>query len=148
MEELTPLQNQALYPVLQHYTGSVIMDIFLQNDVIFFNTLLGNKGEIFENNNGDWSISIEGEIIEVVEKDVFQILINPSNNQILEDYWEKLNELSSLQLRWRSKTLLNGIISVLREYIMNSDFNPLRPIRVDEFVVYDLKGNKTIICLN
>ena len=148
MEELTPLQSQALYPVLQHYTGAAIIDVFVQNEAINFNTMLGSKGKISEDINGDWRISIEGEMVDVVERDVFQILVKPSKDQMLEDYWEKLNELMGLQLRWRSKTLLKGIISVLHEYIINSDFNPIRPIRVGEFVVQDLRGNKTIICLN
>jgi hypothetical protein len=148
MEELTPLQSQALYPVLQHYTGAPIIDVFLKNEVINFNTMLGSAGKIMEDINGDWKILIEDEIVDVVERDVFQILIKPSKNQMLGDYWEKLNELVNLPLRYRSKTLLNGIISVLKEYIISSDFNPIKPIKVGSFVVQDLKGKKTIICLN
>jgi hypothetical protein len=148
MEELTPLQSQALYPVLQHYTGAPIIDVFLKNEVINFNTMLGSAGKIMEDINGDWKILIEDEIVDVVERDVFQILIKPSKNQMLGDYWGKLNELVNLPLRYRSKTLLNGIISVLKEYIISSDFNPIKPIKVGSFVVQDLKGKKTIICLN
>ena len=148
MEELTPLQSQALYPVLQHYTGAPIIDVFLKNEFINFNTMLWSSGKILEDINGDWKILIEDEIVDVVEREVFQILIKPSGNQMLEDYWEKLNELVNLPLRYRSKTLLNGIISVLKEYIISSDFNPTKPIKAGSFVVQDLKGKKTIICLN
>lgn len=148
MEELSLTQRQALYPILQHYVGATIIDVFFQNDVINFNTMIGNKGEVLKNTSGDWDILIEGEMVDVVEKDVFEVLVKPTNSQTLEDYMEKLNELINLTLRWRSKTLLSGIISVLNEYIINSDYSPIRPIKVGEFVVHDLIGNKNIICLN
>lgn len=146
--ELKNLGGKLIYPVLQHYTGTTVTDVFLQDNVINFNTISGESGKILESIEGEVEIFIGGEVVYSVEKEVFEFLVIPQKSQILEDRWEKMNELINLPLKSRSSLLLFEIMSILKEYIINSDFNPSRPIRVDEFVVFSVLGIKNIICLN
>jgi hypothetical protein len=148
MCELTPFSNKSLYPVLQHYIGSPVTEVFLSDEVINFVTFFGDRGKILEEVNGDWKILIGKEIVDIIEKDVFLILTEDSQDRMLEDYWEKLNELINLNLRCRSKILINSILSILKEYIIYSDFKPKRPMKVGPFLVENIMEKKTIICLN
>ena len=56
---INQLQSQALYPVLQHYTGEKITSISVLGDHnLIFNTFLGDNGFVNQNTRGDWEITI------------------------------------------------------------------------------------------
>jgi hypothetical protein len=146
---INPIQNQALYPVLQHYTGCKISSISIDGEVLKFKTFRGDIGVVREEINGDWSITIKDEEIYKIERDIFNVLINPSKKSSLEDYIEILNELTnSSDVSYRSRILVSNILIFLQEYILNSDFLPKKSIRVGIFSVLNLKGKKFINCLN
>ena len=146
---IDPTQSNALYPVLQHYTGCRITSIIPDGDTLTFKTLIGDIGIVKEDFDGNWNITIEGEEIYKIERDIFNALIKPNSKSSLEDYIEILNDLShSSNISYRSKILVSNILMFLEEYILNSDFLPKKSIRVGIFSVLNLGGKKFINCLN
>ncbi len=145
---LNYIQNRALYPVLQHYTGSQISKISNEGEKTVFDTYLGQHGYLLEDYQGDWEIIIEDEIVEKIEKEVFDILIKPSNKSTLEDYLEILSSLMKKNIKHRSKLLVGQMLKVLEDYIIQSDYTPKKPIIISPFVVSTVCGKKTINCLN
>ena len=144
------LQSQALYPVLQHYTGEKITSISVLGDHnLIFNTFLGDNGFVNQNTRGDWEITIEGKVVYTIEKDVFEVLVKPSRKSSLENYVGILNDLfTDKKISDRSRILVFNILLFLEEYIINSDFLPKRNLRVGPFSIFNYKGNKFVYCLN
>jgi hypothetical protein len=131
--------KQALYPVLQHYTGFKISSIFLDGEYLSFVTFLGERGILNEDPSGDWNIKIEDKIVYRIEKDIFNVLVNPDKRNTLEDYIEILNRLCRKpNVSHRSKILLSNIIKFLEEFILNSDFVPQKKIRIGSFEIFNI----------
>jgi hypothetical protein len=146
---LTRSQNQALYPVLQHYTGSQITSIFTEGEDLLFNTLWGEKGRLLEDHNGNWNILINHEVVESIEKIVFDALVKPSKKNTVEEYLYQLNDLVLRpSLKYRSKTLVCEIIKFLEDYILTSNFAPKKPISIGPFAIFSYKGKRMVNCLN
>jgi hypothetical protein len=147
---INQLQSQALYPVLQHYTGEKITSISVLGDHnLIFNTFLGDNGFVNQNTRGDWEITIEGKVVYTIEKDVFEVLVKPSRKSSLENYVGILNDLfTDKKISDRSRILVFNILLFLEEYIINSDFLPKRNLRVGPFSIFNYKGNKFVYCLN
>jgi hypothetical protein len=144
------LQSQALYPVLQHYTGEKITSISVLDDHnLIFNTFIGDDGFVNQNTDGDWEIIIENKIVYTIEKDVFEVLVKPSRKSSLENYVGILNDLfNDKKISNRSRILVFNILLFLEEYIINSDFLPKKNLRVGPFSIFNYKGNKFVYCLN
>lgn len=147
---LTPSQNQALYPVLQHYTGVKIVSVSSNEDNgLTFNTSWGVSGLLLENTNGDWEIIIGQEIIDRIERNVFEALVKPSVKSNLGEYIKILNNLASdKKIGKRSKILVSQILKILEEFILNSNFLPKEEIKFGSFWIFNYKGNKFINSLN
>lgn len=147
---INQLQSQALYPVLQHYTGEKITSISVLGDHnLIFNTFLGDNGFVNQNTRGDWEITIEGKVFYTIEKDVFEVLVKPSRKSSLENYVGILNDLfTDKKISDRSRILVFNILLFLEEYIINSDFLPKRNLRVGPFSIFNYRGNKFVYCLN
>ena len=147
---INQLQSQALYPVLQHYTGEKITSISVLGDHnLIFNTFLGDNGFVNQNTRGDWEITIEGNVVYTIEKDVFEVLVKPSRKSSLENYVGILNDLfTDKKISDRSRILVFNILLFLEEYIINSDFLPKRNLRVGPFSIFNYRGNKFVYCLN
>jgi|APGre2960657444_1045066.scaffolds.fasta_scaffold16097_2 hypothetical protein len=147
---INQLQSQALYPVLQHYTGEKITSISVLGDHnLIFNTFLGDNGFVNQNTRGDWEITIESKVVYTIEKDVFEVLVKPSRKSSLENYVGILNDLfTDKKISDRSRILVFNILLFLEEYIINSDFLPKRNLRVGPFSIFNYKGNKFVYCLN
>ncbi len=144
-----PIQSTALYPVLQHYTGCKISSISLEGDDFIFKTLLGENGILKEDITGNWSIKIGQELVYTIEKDIFNVLINPDKKSSLEDYVDILNDLfNNKDISYRSRLLVVNIMKFLEEYIISSDFVPKKSLRIGPLLIYNLKGRKIINCLN
>jgi hypothetical protein len=147
---INQLQSQALYPVLQHYTGEKITSISVLGDHnLIFNTFLGDNGFVNQNTKGDWEITIESKVVYTIEKDVFEVLVKPSRKSSLENYVGILNDLfTDKKISNRSRILVFNILLFLEEYIINSDFLPKKNLRVGPFSIFNYKGNKFVYCLN
>jgi hypothetical protein len=147
---INQLQSQALYPVLQHYTGEKITSISVLGDHnLIFNTFLGDNGFVNQNTRGDWEITIESKVVYTIEKDVFEVLVKPSRKSSLENYVGILNDLfTDKKISDRSRILVFNILLFLEEYIISSDFLPKKNLRVGPFSIFNYKGNKFVYCLN
>jgi hypothetical protein len=144
-----PIQSTALYPVLQHYTGCKISSISLDGEDFIFKTLLGENGILKEDITGNWNIEIGQELVYTIEKDIFNVLINPDKKSSLEDYIDILNDLfNNKDISYRSRLLVVNIMKFLEEYIISSDFIPKKSLRIGPLLIYNLKGRKIINCLN
>jgi len=141
-------KTNALYPLLQYYTGSEILDVFFDDDRAFFKTKFGENGELFESDSGDWRVLVAGEEIALIEKIVFQTLIIPDRRSTVTEYVKKLDDLLSESLRYRSRILISQTLKVLEGYIINSDFIPEKSIKVGSFCVFGHKKIKFVYCLN
>ena len=147
---LTNSQSQALYPVLQHYTGVKIVSITCnEDDRLIFNTSWGESGLLIENNEGDWEIIIGKELVDRIEKDVFDALVKPSVKSNIEEYIQILDHLAKdTKVSYRSKVLVSQILGILEEFILNSNFVPKKEIKFGPFWIFSYKGNKFINSLN
>jgi hypothetical protein len=146
---LNQSQNTALHHVLQHYIGGQITSIFPIGDSVKFNTLLGQKGEFYKNEQGDWSIVIDNQEIEKIENEVFKALITPESKNNLEDYLGILYSLvSDTNLRYRSAILVKQILKILESYAILSDFVPEKSLKVGSFTIFRYKKDKFVYSLN
>jgi hypothetical protein len=146
---LTPSQSQALYPVLQHYTGTKIVSISDRGEELIFSNSWGQSGLLIENNKGDWEIIIGQELVDRIEKDVFEALVKPTVKSNIEEYIKILDHLTTdSKVSYRSKVLVSQILGILEEFILNSDFLPKKEIKLGSFWIFNYKGNKFINSLN
>jgi hypothetical protein len=146
---LNQSQNNALHHVLQHYIGGQITSISPVGDSVIFNTFLGQKGRFYENEEGDWSIVIDDQEIEKIEKNVFKALITPESKNNFEDYLGILHSLiSDENLRYRSAILVKQILKILESYAILSDFVPKKNLKVGPFMIFRYNKNKFIYSLN
>jgi hypothetical protein len=146
---LTPSQSQALYPVLQHYTGTKIVSISDRGDELIFSNSWGQSGLLIENNNGDWEIIIGHELVDRIEKDVFEALVKPEVKSNIEEYIKILDHLTTdSNVSYRSKILVSQILGILEEFILNSNFVPKKEIKFGPFWIFSYKGNKFVNSLN
>jgi hypothetical protein len=146
---LTPSQSQALYPVLQHYTGTKIVSISDRGDELIFSNSWGESGLLIENNNGDWEIIIGHELVDRIEKDVFEALVKPEVKSNIEEYIKILDHLTTdSNVSYRSKVLVSQILGILEEFILNSNFVPKKEIKFGPFWIFSYKGNKFVNSLN
>jgi hypothetical protein len=146
---LTHSQSQALYPVLQHYTGTKIVSISYIDDSVIFSNSWGVSGLLVEDNNGDWEIIIGQELVDRIEKDVFEALVKPRVKSNIEEYIKILEHLTNdSNVSYRSKVLVSQILGILEEFILNSNFLPKKEIKFGPFWIFNYKGNKFINSLN
>jgi hypothetical protein len=146
---LTPSQSQALYPVLQHYTGTKIVSISDRGDELIFSNSWGQSGLLIENNKGDWEIIIGHELVDRIEKDVFEALVKPEVKSNIEEYIKILDHLTTdSNVSYRSKILVSQILGILEEFILNSNFVPKKEIKFGPFWIFSYKGNKFVNSLN
>ena len=146
---LTPSQSQALYPVLQHYTGTKIVSISDRGEELIFSNSWGQSGLLIENTKGDWEIIIGQELVDRIEKDVFEALVKPTVKSNIEEYIKILDHLTTdSKVSYRSKVLVSQILGILEEFILNSDFLPKKEIKLGPFWIFNYKGNKFINSLN
>ena len=146
---LTLSQNLALYPLLQHYIGSQVTSIIPNQTYLSFNTLLGERGELHMEDNGDWRIIIGSEIIDTIESEVFKTLISPDAKIKIEEYLDLLKSLGTQEnISYRSRVLVQQILKVLEDYVVNSDYVPKRMIQVGPFIIFRHEGIKFMNCLN
>lgn len=146
---INPIQSNALYPVLQHYTGCKISSINFNDEGLVFKTLLGERGIVTEDIYGNWNITIGKELVYKIEKDIFNVLINPDKKSSLEDYIDILSDLyNNQEISYRSRILIVNIIKFLEEYIINSDFVPKKSLKIGPLLIYNIKGRKIINYLN
>jgi hypothetical protein len=148
---MSPIQNKSLYPILEHYTGSVITSVDATvHGNFMFNTKEGNTGFLIKDILGkNWLIQIDGESVDSIEKEVFDTLVNPDSKSTLEDYLDKLHILVlSDDVKYRSKVLVSKMSSILEEYILNSDFVPSKEIRIGTFSIFGFKNKRFTYCLN
>jgi len=146
---LTPSQSQALYPVLQHYTGTKIVSISDRGDELIFSNSWGQSGLLIENNKGDWEIIIGQELVDRIEKNVFEALVKPEVKSNIEEYIKILDHLTAdSNVSYRSKVLVSQILGILEEFILNSNFLPKKEIKFGPFWIFNYKGNKFINSLN
>ena len=111
---LTPSQSQALYPVLQHYTGTKIVSISDRGEELIFSNSWGQSGLLIENNKGDWEIIIGQELVDRIEKDVFEALVKPTVKSNIEEYIKILDHLTTdSKVSYRSKVLVSQILGIL-----------------------------------
>ena len=114
-----------------------------------FRTLLGENGILTEDITGNWNITIGKELVYTIERDIFNVLINPDKKSSLEDYIDILNDLfNNPDISYRSRLLVANIMKFLEEYIISSDFVPKKSLRIGPLLITNLKGRKIINCLN
>lgn len=144
------VQNQALYSVLQHYIGEKIISVLVHEDGgLIFDTFSEKKGVINQDLNGNWNVIIGNKIVDIIEKDVFNLLVKPNKKNSLENYIHTLNSLIlNKKISKRSKLLIYNIILFLENYIMNSEFLPKNNLRIGLFGIFNYNGKKFIYCLN
>ena len=146
---LSKIQNRALYPVLEHYTGSKIISISSEYGILLFKNSWGQTGKVIEDSEGNWEIIIGDEIVDIIEQDIFNVLIKSNEKNTIEDYLYQLNSLiNKPKLKYRSKLLIAEIIRFLEDYILTSDFIPKKPLIIGPFTIFNYKGNRMVNCLN
>lgn len=145
---LTGTQNKALQSVLLHYTGKEMQSITPFDDLIVFVTPAGESGRITRNFDGDMEIIIGDELVDIIEKRVYNLLITPDVGNSLEVYMKELRTLCADKISYRSKILIEQILKILELCVLNSDFIPAQSLEVKPFVIHNYKGEKLLYCLN
>ena len=144
-------KNKALNSVIQHYIGESIVGIEEFNHGFFFETEVGKKGSLIRSIIGnEWCISIDGEIVDSIESEVFTTLIEPGGNYTLDQYACILHNLAdSNKIKYRSKSLVSKILMILEDFMINSDeFVPKIPITIGANCIFSHGGIKFMYCLN
>jgi hypothetical protein len=142
-------REKALYPIIKHYTGVDIQSVYEEDGVYNFRTMLGERGEVYKSEAGNWDITIEDQYIETVEDIVFNILVIPEDKSEMYQFMKKARVvLEDDDIKYRSKILITQILKVLEDFVLNSEFVPNKSMVISPFWVFIYKGRKFINGLN
>lgn len=142
-------REKALYPIIKHYTGVDIQSVYEEDGVYNFRTMLGERGEVYKSEAGNWDITIEDQYIETVEDIVFNILVIPEDKSEMYQFMKKARVvLEDGDIKYRSKILITQILKVLEDFVLNSEFVPNKSMVISPFWVFIYKGRKFINGLN
>lgn len=146
---LSEIQDKILYPLLGYYVNNVITSIFYHEDILFFKDSYGQIGKIIKDHNSDLKIIINEEIIDIIEHEIFDIILNINEENNIEKYINKLNLLlNNSKLKYKSKILITKIINILRNIIIFSNLIPLKSSIIYPYYIFNNKKIKIIISLN
>lgn len=144
-------KNKALNSIIQHYIGEPVSSVEEGDRCFLFRTGFGKSGSVRRSINGnDWVISIEGEIIDSIEYEVFSTLVETDGNYTLGQYSSVLqNLIESEKIKYRSKSLVSKILVILEDYMINSeDFIPSDPVIIGTNCIFSHRGIRFMYCLN
>jgi len=142
---------KALNSIIQHYIGESVVGVEESNSGFFFRTGFGKTGSLIRSIIGnEWCISIEGEMVDSIETEVFSTLIEAQGDYTLDQYACILHDLiESDKIKYRSKSLVSKILIVLEDFMLNSeDFVPKELIRIGANCIFSHSGIRFMYCLN
>lgn len=144
-------KNKALNSIIQHYIGEAVTGVEETDKCFLFRTGFGKTGSVIRSIIGnEWFISIEGEIVDSIESEVFTTLVETEGSYTLDQYASILqNLIESEKIKYRSKSLVSKILVILEDYMVNSeDFIPKNPVRIGTNCIFSHRGIRFMYCLN
>lgn len=118
--EFTNRNTDLMYGALEVFleTDSPVL-VGREGDNIEFSTLLGNHGTVVRNEDNEWDILIDDDVVYTMEDEVFNLINRENTAPDIDDLLVELSDLYGKDLRDKSKILLKTIIQGLGYLITN-----------------------------
>ena len=146
----TQIHTDLMYSALDHFLGSdTPVRIFRDELGISFDTVLGNQGLIIPNEEGNWEVFVNGTKVYEIEDEVYSIITYEGNAPSVDEYMNKLKDLSLAPLKDESKKFVNMTKSGIEFLAVQGKINLEGSFVYGPFLVYrDSTGGKRSIILN
>lgn len=103
----TQIHTDLMYSALDHFLGTDSPVRIFRDDIgISFETVLGNYGLVIPNEEGNWDIMINDSKVYEIENEVYSIITHEGNAPSIDEYMEKLKDLSLSDLKEESKKFI------------------------------------------
>ncbi len=146
----TKVHTDLMYSALDHFleTDTPVL-IFREEMGISFETVLGRQGLIVPNEMGNWDIFLDNNKIYEIEKEVYSIITHEGNSPPIDEYMNKLKNLSNFSIKEKSKKFVNMTKSGIEFLAFHGKINLKDDFTYGPFMVYlDSFNKKRIIILN
>lgn len=149
--EFTRIHTDLMYSALDHFLVTDKPAFIFRGDLgISFETILGNRGLVIPNSEGNWDIFLNDNKIYEIEDEVYSIITHEGNAPSIDEYMIKLKHLSETSLKEESKKFVDitrsgiGFLAIQGKIDLKSDFV------YGPFLVYrdSISGEKRTIILN
>ena len=146
----TQIHTDLMYSALDHFLRSdTPVRIFRDELGISFDTVLGNQGLIIPNEEGNWEVFVNGTKVYEIEDEVYSIITYEGNAPSVDEYMNKLKDLSLAPLKDESKKFVNMTKSGIEFLAVQGKINLEGSFVYGPFLVYrDSTGGKRSIILN
>jgi hypothetical protein len=146
----TQIHTDLMYSALDHFLGSDSPVRIFRNEMgISFETALGNYGLVVPNQDGNWEVFLNDDMIYEIENEVYSIITHEGNAPSIDDYMDKLRGLSSADLKDKSKKFVEMTRSGIEFLAVQGKIDLKQSFTYGPFMVYkDPYGQKRSIILN
>ena len=146
----TQVHTDLMFSALDHFLGEdTPVRIFRDDLGVSFETALGNHGLVIPNEDGNWDILLNDSKIYEIESGVYSIITHEGNSPSVDEYMKKLRELSSSEIKDRSKEFVAmtmggiGILAAQGKIFLTESF-----VYGPFFIYTDELGKKQRLILN
>ena len=123
--------------------------IFRDDLGISFETALGSKGLVVPNDEGNWDVFLGDAKVYEIESEVYSIITHEGNTPPIDEYINKLKNLSSSPLKEKSKKFVEMTKSGIEFLALQGKIDLKDKFVYGPFLIYrDSFGEKRRIILN
>lgn len=141
--------NDILFPIIEHYIGTTVSGIKMENELVYFKTISGRGGKIEKNKYGNWDLLVGDEKVGEIEDVLFSIFCDYRDQPPIDKYYNKLLKLKSTSmLNHRSIILVEQLMFSIEFLIMNMQVNLYGPVHIGPFLAFSHNTNKFVLGLN
>lgn len=122
--KFTLKHTDLLYSALDIILDDDAVEMIIRDEkFVIFKTVLGKKGLILSNKNGDRKVFLDDKMIYVIEHEVYSIISHEDKAPKLETYLPKLILLNNQDLQEKSKILVSSLLKGLTKMAFSGFIN-------------------------
>ena len=138
-----------IHSAITHFIGEAVVDVNVVKDSYVFTTHFGRMGMIEPNYLDNYDIWMGDEIIYVIEKDLFDIIMYERNfTGGLIEFYDKLKKVDNHSFQEKSKVFFDIMKTSIENIILNFDLPLTGRTMVGTVQVHYTPNNKIRINLN
>jgi hypothetical protein len=137
------------FPIIEHYTGTLVSKVRRIDESILFKTISGQAGKIERNIEGDWDLLVEEEKVAEIEDGLFSIFCESRDQPPIDKYYNELLRLKRRSvLNYKSNILVDQLITSIEFLILHMDVQLEDAIKIGPFYTFNHNGTKHVLVLN
>ena len=139
---------QLMHSCLTHFIGEPVKSMDRgADDMIIFETEIGNKGFVEQNWRGSWDIWIGDNVVYEIENSLYEIVAVEKNASLIELY-KIVRDMDTLDFQIKSKSFQAIMRASMENVILNMNLPLEGDIRIGNQQVWYRKGRKVAVHLN